>query len=128
VTDDGGVPPSAPSPAPTPAGQPLSPTDADRPTRTRPPAADSGSRDAKAAPPSVKALARPRNLRQSPAIAKISMVLFIVGAIAIVVEIALYASGVRHLPTWFNLIWLLAPIGLLLGLVGTVIEARKAPR
>ena len=54
------------------------------------------------------------------------MVLFFVGVVAIVVDVALFASGSRPLPMWINLTALLAPIGFAVGLVGTVVETRAA--
>ena len=43
---------------------------------------------------------------------KVAMVVFAVGVIAIVVDLALFASGSRDLPLWLNLLCLLAPVGL----------------
>jgi hypothetical protein len=53
------------------------------------------------------------------------MVVFTIGVVAIVVEIVLFASGVRHMPLWLNLAVLLAPIGLGIGLFGLIIGARR---
>jgi hypothetical protein len=54
------------------------------------------------------------------------MALFAVGTIAIAVDLALFASGERNLPLWLNLLCLLAPIGLGVGLFGVVREARRS--
>jgi len=56
---------------------------------------------------------------------KVAMVLFTVGVIAIVVDMALFASGSRDLPLWLNLLCLLAPVGLGLGLLDTYFQARS---
>lgn len=54
------------------------------------------------------------------------MVAFAVGLLAILADLALFASGQRNLPVWLNLLCMLAPLGLGLGLVGVVREARSA--
>jgi len=56
---------------------------------------------------------------------KVAMVLFTIGVIAIVVDLAMFASGARDLPLWLNLLCLLAPVGLGLGLLGTYFQARS---
>ncbi len=55
---------------------------------------------------------------------KVAMVVFAVGVIAIVVDMALFASGSQDLPLWLNLLCLLAPVGLGVGLLGTYFQAR----
>jgi hypothetical protein len=42
-----------------------------------------------------------------------------------VVDLAMFASGARDLPLWLNLLCLLAPVGLGLGLLGTYFQARS---
>ena len=59
-------------------------------------------------------------------LAKIGMVLFAVGLLAILTDLALFASGQRNLPVWINVLCMLAPLGLGVGLVGLVREARSA--
>jgi hypothetical protein len=57
---------------------------------------------------------------------KAGMSLFAVGLIAIFVDLALFASGRENLPVWLNLICMLAPVGLGVGLIGVVNEAKSA--
>ncbi len=57
---------------------------------------------------------------------KVGMSLFAVGLVAIFVDLALFASGRENLPVWLNLICMLAPVGLGVGLVGVVNEAKSA--
>jgi uncharacterized membrane protein YhdT len=59
---------------------------------------------------------------------KVGMILFAIGAIAIAVDLILFASGSRNLPLWLNLTCLLAPVGLGIGLVGTLVDARASAR
>jgi hypothetical protein len=56
------------------------------------------------------------------------MVLFAVGLVAIVADLVLFVSGQRNLPLWLNLVCMLAPLGLGVGLVSVVKEARGASR
>jgi uncharacterized membrane protein YhdT len=60
-------------------------------------------------------------------LARLAMIVFTVGVIAIAVVVILYASGVRNLPLWLELTVLLAPIGLGVGLVSVVLNARRDP-
>jgi hypothetical protein len=75
---------------------------------------------------SVRPLRRPANLRQAPGFAKISMAVFTVGLVAILVAVVMVASGARHLPLWLNLVILLAPIGLIAGLIDVLVNARRS--
>ena len=61
-------------------------------------------------------------------LAKIGMVLFALGLIAIVADLVLFVSGQRNLPLWLNLLCMLAPLGLGVGLVSVVQEARATSR
>jgi len=56
------------------------------------------------------------------------MVLFAIGALAILADLILFASGNRNLPLWLNLTCMLAPVGLGIGLVGTLVDARASAR
>lgn len=120
------TPAAAPNPAsPTPAAAPTPAAGSPRQRPTKPAARPDDSTPT--TPPSVRALPRPRDLRKASTLGRVSMVVFVIGAIAIVLEVVLYASGVRGLPLWFNLLWLLLPIGFVLGLLNAYIEARKSP-
>ncbi len=46
------------------------------------------------------------------------MALFCIGGSALLVVLALFASGTRHFPLWVWLIVALAPVGLLIGSFG----------
>lgn len=59
---------------------------------------------------------------------RVGMVLFAVGLLAIAANLVLFASGSRNLPVWLNVVCMLAPLGLGVGLVGVVREARAASR
>ena len=71
---------------------------------------------------------RPRwsDRRKAAPLAKIGMICFCIGTLAIVADVILFASGFHDLPLWLNLTALLAPIGLGVGLVGILVENRKA--
>ena len=69
----------------------------------------------------------PRRRSAAP-LAKIGMALFAVGVIAVAADLILFLSGSRDLPLWLNLLCLLAPVGLGVGLVGTFVEARASSR
>ncbi len=56
------------------------------------------------------------------------MVLFAIGLLAIVADLVLFASGSRNLPVWLNVTCMLAPVGLGVGLVGVLREARADGR
>ncbi|WP_353648710.1 hypothetical protein ABLG96_18085 [Nakamurella sp. A5-74] len=55
---------------------------------------------------------RPATLRRSPVVMRIGMVVFCIGASALLVMLVLFASGARDFPVWFWLVVALAPIGL----------------
>ncbi len=56
------------------------------------------------------------------------MVAFAIGGLAILADLALFASGQRNLPVWLNILCMLAPLGLGLGLIGVLREARSSSR
>lgn len=58
--------------------------------------------------------------------AKLGMVLFAIGLVAIFADFILFAAGSHNLPLWLNLTAMLAPVGLGLGLIGVVKENRAA--
>ncbi|MDQ6658141.1 MAG: hypothetical protein M3Z00_07945 [Actinomycetota bacterium] len=68
--------------------------------------------------PSVRPKSRPGNLRRSPVIFRVAMALFCIGGSALLVVLALFASGTRHFPLWVWLIVALAPVGLFIGSFG----------
>ncbi|GAB2650972.1 hypothetical protein GCM10027271_05790 [Saccharopolyspora gloriosae] len=51
--------------------------------------------------------------------------LFAAGVLAVVVVFGLYATGIADLPLWLNLATLLAPLGLIVGVVGAVARTRR---
>lgn len=53
-----------------------------------------------------------------------SLGLFGVGLLATAVVFGLYAAGHENLPVWLNLATLLAPLGLITGVVGLVVTTR----
>ena len=59
---------------------------------------------------------------------KAGMALFAVGLLAIVADLILFAAGNRNLPVWLNVTCMLAPLGLGVGLVGVVRDARAGGR
>lgn len=64
--------------------------------------------------------------RSAAPLAKIGIVLFAIGLAAIVADLVLFATGSNDLPLWLNLLCLLAPVGLGIGLIGVVRETRRA--
>lgn len=60
--------------------------------------------------------------------AKVGMVLFAIGLLAIVADLVLFATGSRNLPVWLNATCMLAPVGLGVALVGVFREARTNGR
>lgn len=56
------------------------------------------------------------------------MVLFALGLLAILTDLVLFATGSRNLPVWLNVACMLAPVGLGVGLIGVVKEARAGGR
>lgn len=56
----------------------------------------------------------------------LSMVVFALGLIALAVIFALYASGVRDLPLWLNVVGVvLTPIGFAMGMVAVFLQNKK---
>ena len=82
----------------------------------------SAGRDAAAV--GVRTAPRSKTRRKAAPLAKIGMILFAIGLIAIFADMALFAAGSRNLPVWVNLTAMLAPVGLGLGLVGVIRENR----
>jgi len=54
------------------------------------------------------------------------MAVFAVGIVSIGVSLVLFATGRTDLPLWINLISMLAPVGLAIGLIGVIREARAS--
>lgn len=54
------------------------------------------------------------------------MIAFPVGLVAVFTDMILFAAGSRNLPLWVNLLAMLAPVGLALGLIGVVRENRSS--
>ena len=71
---------------------------------------------------------RDKNRAKAAPLAKLGMVVFTLGLLAIVADVILFASGSRNLPLWLNLVAMLAPVGLGLGLVGVFLESRRDTR
>ena len=59
-------------------------------------------------------------------LARIGMVLFVIGLVAVAVILVLFATGMTELPLWLNLVAMLAPVGFGVGLLGVYVEARDA--
>jgi hypothetical protein len=57
-----------------------------------------------------------------------AMVLFATGLIALAVMFGLFAIGHRRLPMWLSLSGLLLPIGLAVGVIGTLRHSRRRDR
>lgn len=55
----------------------------------------------------------------------VSLGLFGAGLLATIVIFGFYAAGHENLPVWLNLTTLLAPLGLIIGVVSLVATARK---
>jgi uncharacterized membrane protein YhdT len=56
------------------------------------------------------------------------MALFAIGLLAILADLVLFVAGSRNLPVWLNVTCMLAPVGLGIGLVGVLREARSDGR
>lgn len=69
---------------------------------------------------------RAKDRRKAAPLAKIGMLLFAIGLVAIFADFVLFAAGRHDLPLWLNLTAMLAPVGLGLGLIGVVGENRAA--
>ena len=100
------------SPSPTPVGS--------RPIAQTAEPADSAARPRKPHPGRGSGLRR----RASP-LARIGMILFAAGVLAIAAIMIMFASGSHDLPLWLNLTAMLAPVGLGVGLFGVYLEARS---
>ena len=74
----------------------------------------------------VRTHPRSKDRRKSAPLAKVGMVLFFIGGLAILTDVILFASGRHDLPLWLNLCALLAPIGFAVGLLGVFLENRSA--
>jgi hypothetical protein len=88
--------------------------------------APKATRDASVA--SVRTNSRIKNRRKAAPAAKIGMICFFIGGLAILADLIIFASGNRNLPLWLNLLALLAPIGLGVGLLGVLLENRRAAK
>lgn len=55
----------------------------------------------------------------------VAVALFAVGLLAILTVFVLFATGRGDLPVWLNLLCLLAPAGLVVGVVGVALRARR---
>lgn len=73
----------------------------------------------------MRPLGRIKNRRKAGPLHKIGMIVFTVGLLAICVDAGMFVAGVRNMPWWLHLITMLAPIGLGIGLIGTIREARQ---
>ncbi|MCA1186447.1 MULTISPECIES: hypothetical protein [unclassified Saccharopolyspora] len=51
--------------------------------------------------------------------------LFAAGVLAVLAVFGSYAAGLEDLPLWLNLATLLAPAGLVVGVVGAVLRTRR---
>jgi hypothetical protein len=69
-----------------------------------------------------------RQRRQVSGLAKVGMILFGVGLLAVAVIMVLFATGSTELPLWLNLVAMLAPVGFGFGLIAVFTEARAARR
>jgi hypothetical protein len=76
----------------------------------------------------ARQLSRIKNRRKAGPLYKAAMVVFTLGLLAICVDAAIFVAGSRTIPLWLHLVTVLAPLGLGLGLVGTVLEARRDRR
>lgn len=97
-------------------------------TAVDPPAAAArqSAKSADTQPPGVRTLRRWPNRRKASPLSKIGMAVFAVGLVALLADVALFASGTRHLPLWLNWTAALAVIGLAIGLIATVLDARHS--
>lgn len=81
-------------------------------------------------PPDASGGARPtdraKDRRTAAPLVKVGMIAFAVGLVAVFADMILFAAGSRNLPLWVNLLAMLAPVGLALGLIGIVRENRSS--
>jgi hypothetical protein len=78
--------------------------------------------------PDVPRPARSTSRRQVSRLARLGMVLFGIGLVAVAVILVLFATGSTDLPLWLNLAAMLAPAGFGLGLIGVYLESRSERR
>ena len=74
----------------------------------------------------VRTSPRSKARRKAAPLAKIGMIVFAIGLLAVFADFVLFAAGSRNLPLWVNLTAMLAPVGLGLGLIGVVLENRAS--
>ncbi len=67
-------------------------------------------------------------LARTPALLPTSVALFGVGVLAIMIIFGLYAIGWHNLPVWLNVIAMLAPLGLITGVIGVIRQTRNETR
>jgi ABC-type multidrug transport system permease subunit len=79
-------------------------------------------------PPVSTPVETPRKRRQLSGLARVGIIAFVVGLVAVAVIMVLFATGSTELPLWLNLVAMLAPVGFGLGLLGVFIEARDSRR
>lgn len=60
-----------------------------------------------------------------PVVLPVAVGLFALGVLAVLVVFGLYATGRTDLPLWLNLATLLTPAGLIVGVLGAVLRARR---
>lgn len=60
-----------------------------------------------------------------PSAPLVSAVLFALGLLAVVIVFGAAAFGRHDLPVWLNLMTMLAPLGLAVGVVSAVVRARR---
>jgi len=61
-------------------------------------------------------------------LARIGMIIFVAGLLAVAAIMVLYATGSTDLPLWLNMLAMLAPVGFGLGLAGVYLESRASRR
>ncbi|MER7015556.1 hypothetical protein ABT324_29330 [Saccharopolyspora sp. NPDC000359] len=59
------------------------------------------------------------------AILPVSVAMFALGLVAIIAIFTLFAVGYQDLPVWLNLATLLCPVGLVVGVIATVLRNRR---
>ena len=80
-------------------------------------------------PPPVSTPVEPRRKRrQVSGLARLGIILFAIGVLAVATIMVLFATGTTELPLWLNLVAMLAPVGFGLGLVAVFNEARGSRR
>lgn len=55
----------------------------------------------------------------------VSVALFALGVLAVLIVFGLAATGQHNLPVWLNVMTMLAPLGLVVGVVSAVVNARR---